>query len=321
MNITNYIVGVDLGGTSIKMAIVSDKGDILFQISEPTQVEAGADGIFHQINDMIDTCCSSLSIHRLQLNGIGIGAPAFLTIKDGFVKEAVNLGWKSIPLKQKLEGITSLPVFIDNDANVAAIGEMWRGAGEGSTELLCITLGTGVGAGVIINGTIYHGANDTAGEFGHTTVVPEGGAPCNCGKTGCLETISSATGLNRLVTEAINAGHHSSLKSKLSERGRLTAKLIAEAASEGDELALTMIDKVGFYLGLALGNYAVSLNPGKIVIGGGLSQAGDIIFNPIKKYYKQFALPHLTGNINIVPAKLGNDAGVIGAAWLVLNNK
>jgi glucokinase len=317
---TNYIVGVDLGGTSIKMAIVSDKGDILFQMSEPTQVEAGSDGIFNQINEMIDRCCSRISIHRLQLKGIGIGAPAFLNIKEGFVKEAVNLGWKSIPLKQQLEKITGLPVSIDNDANVAAIGEMWRGAGQGSTELLCITLGTGVGAGVIVKGNIYHGANDTAGEFGHTTVMPEGGSPCNCGKTGCLETISSATGLIRIVTEAIKEGRSSVLKPSLDARGRLTAKLIADAANEGDELAVEMINKVGFYLGLALGNYAVAFNPGKIVVGGGLSHAGDIIFNPIRENYKKFALPHLTGEIDIVPAKLGNDAGVIGAAWLVVNN-
>ncbi|OZM56346.1 glucokinase [Lottiidibacillus patelloidae] len=316
-----YIIGVDLGGTSIKMAIVNGQGEIKFQTSEPTKIEAGATGIFHQINNMIDFCCKNLKIERFNLIGMGIGAPAFLDIKKGFVKEAVNLQWKNIPLKEQLENITKLPVFIDNDANVAALGEMWRGAGEGSTDLLCITLGTGVGSGVIINGQIYHGAHDTSGEFGHTTVIAEGGSPCNCGKTGCLETVSSATGLIRLVTEAINEGHPSSLAHILASRGRLTAKYIAEAAYEGDELAIKMINKASFYLGLALGNYAVALNPSKIVVGGGLSHAGSILFEPIREYYKKFALPHLTGNIDIVPAKLGNDAGVIGAAWLVVNNK
>jgi glucokinase len=313
------MIGIDLGGTSIKMAIVNLEGNIQYQLSESTNVSSGPEGIFNQIDSMINTCCSESNIDRQSLKGIGIGAPAFMDIEKGYVKEAVNLAWKGVYMKERLENLLNLPVFVDNDANVAALGEMWRGAGVGSDDLLCITLGTGVGSGVIINRTIHHGANDTAGEFGHVTVIPENGSPCNCGKTGCLETISSATGLIRIVTESISEGRESSLSAILEQKGTLTAKDIADAAKAGDLLALEMINKVGYYLGLALGNYAVSINPGKVVVGGGLSHAGNIIFEPIREAYKKFALPHLTGNIDIVPAKLGNDAGVIGAAWLVLN--
>jgi glucokinase len=310
------LVGVDLGGTAIKLAIVTTDGEIAYKTSEPTVVEAGAEGIFAQINAMIDTCCEQLKIDRKTLLGIGIGAPAFLDIERGYVKEAVNLGWKDLFLKDRLEEVTNLPVHVDNDANVAAIGEMWRGAGTSQQELLCITLGTGVGSGVIINGDIHHGANDTAGEFGHVTVLPQGGFPCNCGKEGCIETIASATGLVRLTKEQLKAGRESSLQVNFKENGTISAKEVAQAADQGDELAIEIFYTIASFLGLALGNYAVTLNPGKIVVGGGLSQAGEVLFSPLRKAYKQYALPHLTGDIEIVPATLGNDAGVIGAAWL-----
>lgn len=312
-----WYVGIDLGGTAIKLAIVTNQGEIAFKAEQPTDVAGGGDQILHQMNEMIDKGLVELKLTRQQLKGIGIGAPAFLDLERGYVYEAVNLGWKDYPLKDRLEEITGLPVIVDNDANVAALGEMWKGAGEGAKDLLCITLGTGLGGGVILNGQIYHGAKGSAGEIGHFTVVPEGGHLCGCGKTGCIETIASATGISRIATEAVQAGGEGRLAQVLQENGRIEAKDVAEAAEADDKIALAVLDKIGHYLGLTLGNYAVILNPEKIVIGGGVSKAGDILFNPIRQAYKNFGLTRLTGDIEIIPATLGNDAGVIGTAWLV----
>ncbi|MDQ0340359.1 glucokinase [Caldalkalibacillus uzonensis] len=318
---THYYFGLDLGGTSIKGAVVSEQGDIVYKTTQPTAVGNG-DAVVQQMEDMLNEALRSLQTDRSRIKGVGIGAPAFMDLTSGFVYEAVNLGWKNYPLKERLESLLNMPVVVDNDANTAALGEMWQGAGQGETELLCITLGTGLGAGVIVHGDIYHGARGSAGEMGHVTVVPQGGHPCNCGKTGCLETIASATGIVRLATEALQSAGPSVAETSVlgpvcRSAGRLTARHVAEAAQKGDQLAQGVLNKVGYYLGLALANYAVSFNPAKIVIGGGVSQAGDVLFSPIRETYKTFALTHLTGEIEIVPATLGNDAGVIGAAWLV----
>jgi glucokinase len=317
VNHNEWYVGIDLGGTSIKLALVTQEGKIVFKAEVPTDVVSGEDHILIQMNEMIDSGLKDLQLNRSQLKGIGIGAPAFLDMETGFVHEAVNLGWKNFALKDKLQKVTQLPVIVDNDANIAALGEMWKGAGEGAKDILCITLGTGVGGGVIINGQIHHGARGTSGEIGHVTVVFERGFRCNCGKTGCLETVASATGIVRLTQEALQDGRRSLLQQVLEEKGKLEAKDIAISAEKGDELSLEILDRVGNYLGLALGNYAVVMNPEKIVIGGGVSRAGEVLFKPIRDYYKNYALEHLTGSIGIVPATLGNDAGVIGAAWLV----
>lgn len=317
MNHKEWYVGIDLGGTSIKLALITPDGEIVFKAEDPTDVASGGDHILYQMNEMIDRGLKELRLDRTQVKGVGIGAPAFLDMETGFVHEAVNLGWKNFALKDKLQKVTQLPVIADNDANIAALGEMWKGAGEGAKNILCITLGTGVGGGVITNGQIHHGARGTSGEIGHVTVVPEGGFQCNCGKTGCLETVASATGIVRLAQEALQNGKRSLLQEILQEKGKLEAKDIAWAAEKGDELSLEILDRVGFYLGLTLGNYAVVMNPEKVVIGGGVSKAGEVLFKPIRSYYKKYALAHLTGQIGIVPATLGNDAGVIGAAWLV----
>lgn len=312
-----WYVGIDLGGTAIKLAIVNSNGEIAYKESQPTQVAEGGDRILYQMDEMIVRGIEDLGLKKEDLQGIGIGAPAFLDLERGYVYEAVNLGWKDYPLKDRLEEITGLPVVVDNDANTAALGEMWKGAGSGASDLLVITLGTGVGGGVISKGKILHGSRGTSGEIGHVTVVTKGGYRCNCGKHGCLETLASATGIVRLATDALKEGTSSTLADTLKANGALEAKDVAFAADAGDALALSVLDQVGFYLGWTLGNYAVLLNPEKIVVGGGVSRAGEVLFKPIRDYYRQYALPHLTGDIEIVAATLGNDAGVIGSAWLV----
>ncbi|WP_100406817.1 ROK family glucokinase [Bacillus solitudinis] len=311
-----WYVGVDLGGTTIKMAFVSGNGDIIQKWEIPTDKRDGGKNITSDISKAIDEKLHKLGKSKEQLVAIGMGAPAFIEMETGYIYEAVNIGWKDFALKDVLEQETGLPVKIDNDANVAALGEMWQGAGEGAKNLLCITLGTGVGGGIIANGEILHGVNGMAGEVGHITSIPEGGFPCNCGKTGCLETLASATGIARLATEGLTNQANSQLHDVYKEAGVLSTKDVFDAVRAGDEYAKEIIETISFHLGLALANIANSFNPSKIVIGGGVSRAEDLVLQPIERHFKKFALKRVAEGAEFKIATLGNDAGVIGSAWI-----
>ncbi|GGJ62750.1 glucokinase [Anoxybacillus voinovskiensis] len=308
-----WLVGVDLGGTTIKMAFVSVYGELIDKWEIPTNLNEQGKYIVTDIAKSIDQKLEEHGQTKEKLIGIGMGAPGPVDGDTGVIYEAVNLGWKNYPLKNVLEVETSLSAAVDNDANIAAIGEMWKGAGSGAKNLICVTLGTGVGGGVIANGQIVRGANGAAGEIGHITSVPTGGARCNCGKTGCLETIASATGIVRLANEKLATSH---MDSSLRNLGTITAKDVLDAAKENDRLALEVTEDVFFHLGLALANAANVVNPEKIVIGGGVSKAGDWLAERVTKYFQQFAFPRVAESAEIVIATLGNDAGVIGGAWL-----
>jgi glucokinase len=312
-----WLVGVDLGGTTIKMAFINHYGEIIHKWEIPTDISEQGKNIPTDIAKAMDRKLAEVGQTKSKLAAIGIGAPGPVNTENGSIYVAVNLGWHDFPLQDRLEMETSLPVVVDNDANIAAIGEMWKGAGEGAKDLLCVTLGTGVGGGVIANGEIVHGVNGAAGEIGHVTSVPEGGAPCNCGKTGCLETVASATGVVRLAMTALETTKTPSvLREAYQKNEAITAKMIFDAAKEKDELALTVVNELAFHLGLALANLANGLNPEKIVIGGGVSKAGDTLLTPLKEQFRRFAFPRVAEGAELTIATLGNDAGVIGGAWL-----
>lgn len=311
-----WLIGVDLGGTTVKLAFVNQYGEIIYKWEIPTDKSNEGHNIPTDIAKSIDEQLEKCGEIKAKIMGIGIGAPGPVKETNGSVDVAVNLGWNKFPLKDLLEVETGLPVFVDNDANIAAIGEMWKGAGEGAKDLLCVTLGTGVGGGIIAHGDIVRGVNGAAGEIGHITSIPEGGAPCNCGKTGCLETVASATGIVRLAKEKIAENGNTTMQC-FYEDGTLTAKEVFDCAREGDEVAKAVIEEVAFHLGLALANTANGLNPEKIVLGGGVSRAGDILLQSIKDRFNQFAFPRVAKGAEITIATLGNDAGVIGGAWLV----
>jgi glucokinase len=312
-----WYVGVDLGGTTIKMAFLTSYGEIVTKWEIPTNTEDGGIHITMDIAKAIDYKLKELNQEKQHLLAIGMGAPGFIEMETGFIYQAVNIGWKDFPLKDRLEVETGLPVTVDNDANIAALGEMWRGAGDGAKNLLCVTLGTGVGGGIIANGQILHGASGMAGEIGHITSITTGGSPCNCGKTGCLETIASATGIARLATEAVaSANENSMLKQLFDQIGALTAKDVFDAVNKGDELAAEVLDETAFHLGLAIANLSNAFNPEKIIIGGGVSKAGDALLEPLKKHFERFALGRVAESAEFKIATLGNDAGVIGGAWL-----
>jgi len=317
-----WIVGVDLGGTTTKLAFINLYGEIIHKWEIPTDNSNVGKNITINIAKAIDHKLEELGQEKTKLAGIGMGVPGPVNYGTGVVYNTVNLGWEdNYPIKDLLEVETSLPSVIDNDANCAALGEMWKGAGNGAKDLVCVTLGTGVGGGVIANGEIVQGTTGAGGEIGHITSIPEGGAPCNCGKTGCLETVASATGIVRLAVEELSKGRSSgTLQELYSQTGQFTAKDVFDAARNGDETAERVIDKVAFHLGLALANIGNTLNPEKIVIGGGVSKAGDFLLDKIRVQFEQFAFSRVKASTELALATLGNDAGVIGAAWLIKNN-
>lgn len=309
-----WIAGVDLGGTMIKMAFLSADGDILYKWEIGTNLSEKGKYIVKDICKSLEEKLTEFGRSKKSLLGVGIGVPGPVDLKTGVVNGAVNLHWDVYPVKEEIERLLSVPTVVDNDANVAALGEMWKGAGNGANDLVCVTLGTGIGGGVIINGEIVHGVNGAGGEIGHITAIPVRGARCNCGKTGCIETIASATGIARIATEKIS-NHHA--HSQLQQNGKVTAKQVFNAAKNGDSLALEVVEEITFHLGIALANIANTLNPEKIVLGGGVSKAGDILVKKVTDYFQKYAFPSVRESTSITLATLGNDAGVIGAGWLV----
>lgn len=314
-----WLVGVDLGGTTTKLAFINTYGEIIHKWEIPTDKSDNGKNIIINIAKTIDQRLLQLDVDKSKLIGIGMGAPGPVDTKSGVIYNAVNLGWNNhFPLRDLLEVETSLPAVIDNDANCAALGEMWKGAGNGAKDLVCVTLGTGVGGGVIANGQIVQGISGAAGEIGHITAVPIDGAPCNCGKKGCLETIASATGIVRLAVNKLENGLPSGeLAETYRKEGTVSAKNVFDSARNGDNTANSILDEVAFHLGLALANIANTLNPEKIVIGGGVSKAGEVLLEPVKKNFDKYSFPRVKESTEMAIATLGNDAGVIGAAWLI----
>ncbi|WP_042458382.1 ROK family glucokinase [Neobacillus dielmonensis] len=314
-----WIAAVDLGGTTSKIAFISKEGSIVHKWEIPTDNSDEGANITANIAASIDEKLKQLGVSKEVLLGIGMGAPGPVDYETGVILNAVNLGWKdNFPLKDSLEAATSLPAAVENDANCAALGEMWMGAGKGAKDLVCVTLGTGVGGGVIVNGRIVQGVNGAAGEIGHSTAVPFGGAPCNCGKTGCLETVASATGIVRLAIEEIKKDELQGELAKLfSVQQKITAKDVFDYAKTGDPIGQKVLNEVSFHLGLILANLANTLNPEIIVLGGGVSKAGSILLDSVNSYFAKFAFPAVKNSTKLALATLGNDAGVLGAGWLI----
>lgn len=313
-----WVIGIDLGGTTVKIAFLSLEGTIIDHWEIPTDNSEEGKNITSDIATSIHEKLVQLNHAKEDVLGAGMGAPGPFDYETGIIFNTVNLGWPdNFPLKERLEQDLGLPVIIDNDANCAALGEMWKGAGEGSKDLVCVTLGTGVGGGVIVEGNIVQGVKGAAGEIGHITSIVENGASCNCGKTGCLETIASATGIVRIAKERLAEEHELSLlHSMLDQEGNITAKDVFDAAKKEDKLAKSVVDFVSLHLGLVLANIANTLNPEKIVLGGGVSKAGDILLNSVKENFLKYSFKNVAESTIIDVATLGNTAGVIGAAWL-----
>lgn len=310
-------IGVDLGGTFIKAALIDESGNILYKEEAPTLAERGPDDILRRIEGMIREIATKNGLAVADLAGLGIAIPGFIDDESGVADEVVNIGWRDVPVREPLKQRLGIHVSMENDANAAALGEAWVGAGRGRRFALCVTLGTGVGGGVVIDGKVLRGANTMAGEIGHMVMVP-GGAACNCGHHGCLETISSATGVVRMAREALAAAQQTGAHSTLSDDQELTAADVFAAADAGDALANEVVDKAIETLAWGLGTAANVINPEVIVIGGGMSRAGARLFDPLRVALPNYALRRVAAAVTLVPAELGNDAGVVGAARLAL---
>ncbi|OME76938.1 glucokinase [Paenibacillus sp. FSL A5-0031] len=308
-------VGVDVGGTAIKVGICNSDGQLLQTYEGPTEASKGTDTILQNIAKYAQQIVVESDYDWEQVDGVGVGIAGFLDIPNGIVKFAPNLKIENVNLKAYLEQELNKTVKVNNDANVAALGEAWGGAGKGIAHCVCYTLGTGVGGGIIIDGKIVEGSMGMAGELGHMAIVPDLEAiVCGCGKIGCLETVSSATGIIRMAKDAVERGDRTSLS--LVED--IMAKDVLDAAKAGDEVATRIVNRAAYYLGKSMAMMAIVLNPQYFIIGGGVSKAGEFLFEQIREVFDKYTQDQAKENVQIVAATLGNNAGVVGAAGLIL---
>lgn len=310
-----YAVGVDVGGTTVKIGIFRTSGDLLLKWEIVTDKKDGGRNILPDIADSIKSMLSNKGIGLDEIQGVGIGIPGAI-LNRSIVNRAVNLGWDVVPVKDQLEQLFDgkVNVLVGNDANVAALGEMWQGGGKGFRDIVMVTLGTGVGGGIIINEQILDGTFGAAGEIGHMPVNPQETRVCGCGKKGHLEQYASATGIANTAKAVVSSTKE---ETELKGLDSITAKDVFDAAKRGDKVALEIVDYTAEILGRGLAMVAAVVDPQAFVIGGGVSKAGPILTDSIQKYYRKYAF-HASEDTKFVLATLGNDAGIFGAVRMVL---
>ncbi len=311
-----YVIGVDLGGTNLKVALLDLKGHIREKVSFPTR--QGKEAVLQQIIKSLEEVIKRARVKRSAILGLGLGTPGLVDSIQGLVRGFTNIkGWRNVPLKEYMEKNTGFPAYIDNDVNLMALGELMCGAGQGARNMVCLTLGTGVGGGIIIEGRLYRGSTLSAGELGHIPVNAHG-PRCPCGGYGCLERYVGNAYIVEKAVKAIQGGRESLIK-KLVEGDlkAITPRIISRAARQGDKLAEEIWEETGRYIGIALSGVINLLNPEMVVIGGGVARAGRLLFGPIRRTVKERAMNIPARKVKIVPAKLGEEAGLIGAGMLV----
>ncbi len=309
----NYCFGVDIGGTTVKMGLFQFDGSLIEKWEIKTRTENEGAAILPDVAEAIRKKLAEYELEKENILGIGVGVPAPVS-ENGVVNGSANLGWKYKEVKHELEDLTGIVVKVGNDANVAALGEMWKGGGLGNKNMIMVTLGTGVGGGVIVGGHILSGSNGAGGEIGHICVNYEETESCGCGSFGCLEQYASATGIVRLTKKRLAKDD----KASILRNSEVSAKTVFDAVKEGDELAIEIAEEFGRYLGYALANLCVITDPSVIVIGGGVSKAGDVLFTYIKKYFEKRVF-FANKDVKFALAQLGNDAGICGSAKLILD--
>lgn len=310
-----YCFGGDIGGTTVKLGLFTVSGDIVDKWEIPTHTENEGEAVLPDIAESLKKKIVDKDLEREDIVGIGVGVPAPVG-SDGIVKNTANLGWGYKEVKRELEELTGLSVMVGNDANVAALGEMWVGAGNGQKNMIMVTLGTGVGGGAIIDGKPLIGANGAGAEIGHVCVNYDETDTCGCGKRGCLEQYASATGIVKLANKRLASDDESSVI-----RGReVSAKTVFDALKEGDKVAEEIVEEFGRYLGKGLADVAAVIDPKIIVIGGGVSRAGEILIPYVRKNFVERAF-FANKETEFVLASLGNDAGICGAAKLIIDSR
>lgn len=312
-----YVIGVDLGGTNIGVGTLSVDGRELYgQLSEETPVDSGPTGVADHIHSMIERSmveAAGNGVPREAILGIGVGAPGPLDRAHGVVIVAPNLGWRNFPLRDEISRRTNLPVTLDNDANCATLGEWWQGAARGGRHVIGLTIGTGIGGGLILDGRLFHGASDVAGEIGHTT-IESNGRLCKCGNYGCLEAYASGTAIAARAREALDVGDASILPSLVDfDLSRITSQTVYDAATRGDAVALEVVRQTARFLGIGVSNLLNIFNPDVVVVAGGVTRAGEALFEPLRAEVKRRAFRPAVDACRIVPGVLPGTAGVVGA--------
>ncbi len=306
-----YGFGIDLGGTTVKIAYFDENGTLLEKWEIPTVTKDNGKKILPDIADSIENYLTKNTIKKENILGIGIGVPGPVR-SDGTVNRCINLGWGIFNIENELNRLTGFPVKAGNDATVAALGECWKGSG--SDNMVLITLGTGVGGGVVLGGRVIHGAHGAGGELGHMVLNREETLPCNCGKYGCVEQYCSATGIVRLAKERLTSSNEFSSLRSIRE---ISCKDIFDKAAEGDKVSLEILEKVYGYMGEFIANVCDLVDPEVVVLGGGVSRAGAPLLNGVKRYFEK-AVFHAASDVRFALASLGNDAGAYGAFRLLL---
>ncbi len=313
---SKYCFGVDLGGTTVKIGLFTPEGEVVEKWEIPTRTQENGSKILPDIADAILAKMQEREIAKESVIGVGIGVPG--PVDDaGMVYRAVNLGWDVFNINETLSGLLGIDVKAGNDANVAALGEMWCGGAKGYKDIVLATLGTGIGGGIITNGKIVTGSRGAGGEIGHMHLVDDEPDACGCGNHGCFEQYGSATGIVRLAKRRLAASEEDSVLRTAQAEGTLSAKAVFDAVKDGDKVACEIAEEYGMYLGKGLAAVAAVVNPEVFVLGGGVSKAGEILFQFIEKNYQKYTF-HACQNAVFKLATLGNDAGIYGAAKLVL---
>jgi glucokinase len=314
-----YVVGIDIGGTNLVVGTVSEDGSEMIGLaSEPTLPEHGADAVLARIVKLAHASMTEAKQQGKTIIGVGIGSPGPLDTKRGVVLLTPNLGWINLPLRDRLSAALQLPATLDNDANCAIFGEWWCGAARGAAHVVGLTIGTGIGGGIVLKGEIYHGASDVAGELGHMTIDSQG-RRCKCGNYGCLEAYASGPAIAARAVEGIDAGADTSLPQYVgNDLSRVTAQVVYEAANDGDLYALDVVRDTAKFLGAGVANIINIFNPEVVVICGGVTLAGDTLFVPLRSEVKRRAFRPAVDACRIVPGTLPGTAGVIGAAAVFL---
>lgn len=312
-------IGIDVGGTNVKIALVDKSGKIIYSNSVPTYAKMGYEYTVNNIKQAIKDLMKETNTIAKDIDGIGFDFPGQVDYKTGVVKLAPNIpGWVNVPIAQMIEEEFHIPTRIDNDVRCAALGEMKFGAGQGCENFVCITVGTGIGSGLVVNGQLVRGASNAAGEIGHIKLQMKDGLICGCGDTGCLEAYASGPSIVAMAQDYIKGGKSTKFREMAAaEGGEITPYMVAKAAEAGDPVAKRIFAIVGEYIGIGLTSVINLLNPEKVIIGGGVAEAGDLLLDPIRKTIKERAMVVACSAVEIVPAQLGNSAGVIGASMLI----
>ncbi|HCW03809.1 MAG TPA: glucokinase [Clostridium sp.] len=309
----NFVIGIDLGGTKIKGALADLEGNIISSNTVLTDAFKGEKAVLDRINGVIARVLEEGGKTINEIKAIGIGSPGPLDSKKGIIITSPNLPFRNFNIVSEVKKVYDLPVYLENDANVAAIGEYMFGAGKGKRNMIYVTVSTGVGGGAVLNGKLYKGSTSNALEIGHTTLLPDG-PKCNCGNYGCLEAFSSGTAIARQAREALEAG----LETSLSQYEKVTSYEVYVEAQKGDKVSKDILEKSFTYLGIGIANTIVSFDPEMIVIGGGVSKMGSVMFDKINEVVKVRTLEAMADACEIVVAGLGEDAGVKGAVALAI---